>query len=177
MEYSARFKDRMLGKLMGPGAVSATMLAKETGVPQPTLSRWLREATNPAGAAMKKIEPPRPRGAGGKRWTSDEKVRVVMEATAAGEAGLGALLRREGLHQAELQRFREEVLQAAREGLRAKGQRKGLTPEQKRVRELEKELRRKEKALAEAAALLVLRGKVQAFLAECEEGETNGSDE
>jgi hypothetical protein len=37
--------------------------------------------------------------------------------------------------------------------------------ERKRVRELERELRRKEKALAETAALLVLQGKVQALWA------------
>ena len=73
--------------------------------------------------------------------------------------------------------MREEVEQAATEGLRAKGRRRGLSPEQKKIRLLEKELVRKEKALAETAALLVLRGKVQAFLAAEEEGDMNGNDE
>ena len=112
-----------------------------------------------------------------KRWRPDDKIRVVMEAAAAGEEGLGALLRREGLHEADLVRFREEVLEAATKGFEASRPKRGLSPEQKRVRQLEKELNRKDKALAEAAALLVLRGKVQAFLAADEEGDTDGSDE
>lgn len=118
-------------------------------------------------------------GGGGrrKRWTPSDKIRVVMEAAAAGEAGLGELLRREGLHEAELERFREEVLEAAAEGFEARRPRRGLTREQKELRAIKKELLRKEKALAEAAALLVLRGKVQAFLAADEEGDTDGESE
>lgn len=112
-----------------------------------------------------------------KRWNPSDKIRVVMEAAAVGEAGLGELLRREGLHQADLERFREEVLEAAAKGFEAGRPKRGLSPEQKRMRKLEKELARKEKALAEAAALLVLRGKVQAFLEAEEEGDTDGSDE
>jgi len=101
---------------------------------------------------------------------------VVMEATAAGDE-LGALLRREGLHEADLERFREEVLEAAAKGMEA-GRRRGPSREQKRVRQLEKELRRKEKALAEAAALLVLRKKAEAFFLSEEEGDdTNDENE
>jgi hypothetical protein len=87
-------------------------------------------------------------------------------------------LRREGLHQADLSRFREEILEAATVGFAALAKRSGPTPDQKRVQSLEKELRRKEKALAEAAALLVLRKKVDALFPSEEEGEnTNDSDE
>jgi hypothetical protein len=106
-------------------------------------------------------------------------IRIVREASAAGEAGLGELLRREGLHEADLERFREEVLEAAAKGFEAGRHKRGLSPEQKELRTVKKELARKEKALAEAAALLVLRGKVQAFLAEQEdeEGDTDGNNE
>jgi hypothetical protein len=41
--------------------------------------------------------------------------------------------------------------------------------DKKRIRQLEKELQRKEKALAETAALLVLRKKVQAIWGDKEE--------
>ena len=125
-------------------------------------------------ASKKKPEP----SIKSKRWTPDEKLRVVRAATALDEASLGALLRREGLHQADLSRFREEVLEAASEGFAARSKRTGPTPDQKRVQSLEKELRRTEKALAEAAALLVLRKKVDALFPSEEEGEnTNDSDE
>ena len=171
MPYSAKFKQKMIEKLTGPAARSATSLSKEVGVPQPTLSRWLRTAMVPS---MTKDES----GSGRRRrWPAEEKVRIVMEAAALDERALGAFLRREGLHEADLERFREEVQQAATEGLRPKRKR-GLSPEQKRIRKLEKELARKEKALAEAAALLVLRKKAEAFFLGEEEGDTtDGSDE
>ena len=155
--------------MAGPSGQSASSLSKEVNVAQATLSRWLARAK--VGGMSNKG------GGRRKRWRPDDKIRVVMEAAAAGEEGLGALLRREGLHEADLVRFREEVLEAATKGFEASRPKRGLSPEQKRVRQLEKELNRKDKALAEAAALLVLRGKVQAFLAADEEGDTDGSDE
>lgn len=173
--YSAKFKEKMIRKMTGPGARSANALAVNAGVSQNTLSRWLREAKlDPVNAGKQKAGP----GGARKRWTPEDKIRVVMEAAAAGEAGLGALLRREGLHQAELDTFREEVLAAAAKGLESSKKKRGPTPEQKRVRQLEKELRRKEKALAEAAALLVLRKKAEAlFPLEEEDDDTHGSNE
>lgn len=165
MRYSAKFREKMVAKMTGPTARSATSLSKEVGVAQATLSRWLNEAKL---GRMSNEERGRR-----KRWTPEEKLRVVHEAWATTDDDLGALLRREGLHEADLKRFRDEVETAALEGMRAKGRkgRRGLSPEQKRMRKLEKELKRKEKALAEAAALLVLRKKAEAFFLSEEEGD------
>ena len=41
--YPAEFKDAMISKMTEPGGRSATSLGKEIGIPQSTLSRWLRE--------------------------------------------------------------------------------------------------------------------------------------
>src|SRR5262249_48623407 len=90
-------------------------------------------------------------------WTSEQKLRVVLESLKLSEEELGAFLRREGLHEADLREWRESALEALEPASKKR------TKETKRVRELEKELRRKEKALAEAAALLVLQKKVQAI--------------
>ena len=168
VEYSDKFKNRIIARMLGPGAQSANVIAKEVGVSQPTLSRWLREAK--LRGRSKDEEKKRP----AKRWTPEEKLRVVLSAAAVGEAGLGALLRSEGLHEADLTRFRQEAL----EGLRAQSEKKprGGSADDKRVKQLEKELRRKEKALAEAAAILVLRKKVQALWGEEGEDTTEDSD-
>ena len=170
MHYSKSFREKMIVKMTGPNGRSANSLSKEVGVAQGTLSRWLR-----AG----KVSPMSERRDGRrKRWSPSEKLRVVMAATAAGESGLGELLRREGLHEADIESFREEVMSAAAEGFEARRpKRRGVSPEQKRIRALEKELLRKEKALAEAAALLVLRGKMQAFFGADEEGDTDERNE
>jgi transposase-like protein len=163
VQYSEKFKERMVAKMAGPSRTSANALSRECGVDQSTLSRWLMEAKVPAMAKQKPT--------GGKRWTAEEKLRVVLAAAAAGEAGLGELLRREGLHENDLERFRAEAL----EGLREKPERPSA--DAKRVKELEKELRRKEKALAETAAILVLRKKLNAFFSAEEEGDTGDENE
>jgi transposase len=150
MRYSEKFKSRMISKLLPPNARSAVSLSKEVGVSQATLSRWLRDAKlQPMTKNTKTTKSKR-------RRSPDEKVRVVMEATALSGEELGAFLRREGLHDADLEELRADVTEAASEGLRARRSR-GTTAEQKKIRQLERELDRKEKALAEAAALLVLR--------------------
>ena len=175
MQYSEKFKSRMVQRLTGPGARSATALSKEVGIAQGTLSRWLREAK--LGSVNK------PRDEKGKRGrrkrTPEEKYRLVAESTGLSGEELGAFLRREGLFERELEELRQEVRRAAVEGLRPAPKRRGKSPEQKRISKLEKELKRKEKALAEAAALLVLQGKVRAFLEseDDEEGDTNGNNE
>ena len=169
MRYSMKFKQKMVEKMTGPGSTTPHFLAREAGVPATTLGRWLKETKVPPMSKRQR--------SGRSRWTGEEKVRVVMEAAATDEEKLGVLLRREGLHQADLDRFRQEVLNAANEGLRPKPQRSGPSPEQKKIRALEKELARKEKALAEAAALLVLRKKAEAFFLGEEEGDTTSSND
>ena len=49
MQYSEKFKSRMVGKMAGPRGVSANALSGEVGINQPTLSRWLREARTVSG--------------------------------------------------------------------------------------------------------------------------------
>jgi transposase len=161
VEYSARFKRTMIRKMVGPGRRTAAALAKETGVAQSTLSRWLRSAGSLGSMSEDNeqgTEQRRPQD-----WSAEEKLDVITEAEGLSEEELGAFLRRKGLHEVQLKQWRD----LAREGaLGALGSRKaeGLSKaEARRVRELERELRRKDKALAEAAALLVLQKKVQAL--------------
>lgn len=149
MEYAQGFRKQMVRKMLPPMMTSATALAKESGVAQATLSKWLREARSVP--AVNKAD-----DKGAKKWTAAEKLRVVAEAMRLDESELGELLRREGLHEAQLQKWRADA-EAGLIGVRPKGRR---SPEAKRIRELERELRRKDKALAEAAAIIVLKKKL-----------------
>ena len=151
IRYSEAFKTRVLRRLVGPQAVSANRLAPEVGVSQVTLSRWLSEARSVEGMT-------RPAK---KKWTSAEKWRVVIAAQGLSETELGALLRREGLHETQLTEWQSAAIAAMVGPLPV-----GKAPpsaEAQRIRELERELRRKDAALAETAALLVLKKKVQAI--------------
>ncbi|MGQ0615052.1 MAG: hypothetical protein ACT4PV_15060 [Planctomycetaceae bacterium] len=150
MEYTASVRSSMVRKMSGPRATSATALAQETGIAQPTLSRWLREAGSVRGVASHdpKVPARRPED-----WKLEEILAAVLEAAPLAGEELGAFLRRKGIHLAHLDEWRVR-LSAAMQGTTSKP--KGGSADARRVHELEKELRRKDKALAEAAALLVL---------------------
>ena len=44
MQYPDMFKNAMIQKMTGPGAISASALSRQVDVPQATLSKWLRMA-------------------------------------------------------------------------------------------------------------------------------------
>jgi transposase len=100
-----------------------------------------------------------------RKKSAEDKVRLVFAAEALAADDLGALLRREGVHDAELGVWRTAVKTAAVAALNgsARNAAPARSAERKRILELERELRRKDKALAEAAALLILEKKRQAI--------------
>ena len=136
------FKQKMVQRLTGKDALSAWQLARETGVRQQNLSRWLQ------GARSLPIMADKPKPAV-REWTVEQKARVLADASDLDGEALTAYLQREGVKLAEYEQWRI----ALDEGGRAS------TSTIKRIRQLERELARKEKALAEAAALLVLKKK------------------
>ena len=161
VEYSTEFKRAMVKKLAGPSGNSATALAKETGVPQATLSRWLKKAGRLTAMSDDRgkeeaQEPARQRRP--EDWSAEEKLRAVIEMASFTNLELGAFLRRMGLHEAQLSDWRATAVAAL--GSAAV---KGTKAVAKRIRELEREIQRKDKALAETAALLMLQKKVRAI--------------
>ena len=90
-------------------------------------------------------------------WT-EEECAVMLEAASLSDDELGAFVRGKGLRQGNLIQWRQDMLTALGA---AKARSSRPSAETRRIRELERELARKEKALAEAAALLLLKKKVQ----------------
>jgi len=137
--YSVAFKQKMIERLTGKDAMSANQLSKETGVRQQNLSRWLWQARNlPLMESDKQTSC---------EWTVEQKARLLADASKLTGNALTAHLEREGVKFGEFEQWRL----ALEEGGRASA------ATTKRIRNLERELARKEKALAEAAALLVLK--------------------
>lgn len=177
MPYSPMFKRKMIQKMTGPDPISATTLSKQVDVPQSTLSKWLRKAglqssfaypnhncDNPVmrlSVSLKRADD----------WNPEEKLKAVLEAASLSDEQLGAYLRSKGLHATHLKQWRALMLNGLGDNTKAK---KGGA-EAKQLRELQKELRRKDKALAETAALLVLKKKVQQIWGD-EDENTAGSN-
>ena len=97
-----------------------------------------------------------------------------MEAASLGDEQLGAFLREKGLHKTHLEQWRIQMLDGLQNGF-SKKTAKQKKADKKRIRALEKEIHRKDKALAETAALLVLKKKVQEIWGD-EEDPTAGSN-
>lgn len=158
--FSVAFKQKMVQRLTGKNAVTASQLSRETGVRQQNLSRWLEEARSLPTVAKK----PKPAV---REWTVEQKARVLAEASKLDGEELTAYLEREGVKLVEYEQWRlalDEGGVASVSTIR-------------RIRQLERELARKEKALAEAAALLILKKKVETLYGEDEDDDTNVENE
>lgn len=161
--YTDSFKRKMVQRLLLPDAPSAYALAKEVGVSQPTLSRWTRSLGSVVSVSTNKMPVPASRPRRPEDWTAQERLRVVNEASRLGDAELGEFLRREGLHAETLSHWHTSARDAALDALQPAGPTRARSGDKKRIKELERQLARKDKALAEAAALLLLKKKVQAI--------------
>lgn len=153
--YSEEIKSAMVAKLARPYGISAVELSQEVGIPQQTLSRWVKEYAILGGNGGGIMKSKRPGD-----WTAEKKLKAIGEYENLDEEQRGIYLRKEGLHSAHLERWQKEFVEAYDS---RKKKTKGGDPRQKRIKELEDDLGRKEKALAETAALLVLKKKAQAI--------------
>lgn len=149
----------MVQKLVGPHAMSATALSAEVGISQGTLSRWLKHAAT-IPSRMSTADDSKAHD-----WSPEEKVAFVLEAAAVPSAELGAFLRRKGVLETQLNEWRKQVTECAVASMRppSRSDREAAAADAKKIRQLERELQRKDKALAETAALLVLKKKAQAI--------------
>jgi transposase len=143
--YGQGFNDRAVARLLPPESADVKVVAAAVGVSADTLERWRSEAL----ASGQK--------SGG--WTAVARFEAVLATAAMSEAHKAAWCREKGLFPSELEDWRKAATQA----LAQPAERSEPKVERRRIRELERELRRKDRALAEAAALLVLSKKVEAL--------------
>ena len=155
--YEKEFKEQTVKKMMPPNAISVARLSRDTGVSEATLYNWRNEYRR-HGVAVP-ADPSNP-----ECWSGENKLAVVVETAALNEMELAEYCRKKGLYPEQVARWREAaILGNARQDQLDRAARHAIQRERKQTRRLEQELRRKDKALAEAAALLVLRKKAQAI--------------
>ena len=101
-------------------------------------------------------------------WTAEERLQALVETASLSPEETSAWCRAKGVHTHHLAQWKKDFLTGASEGSKPKRSVES-SKLQKKVRSLEKDLRRKEKALAEASALLLLKKKVDAIWGDQEE--------
>lgn len=159
-KHSKEKKQHALALMSALEKLSVAEVAVRTGVSKATLYLWQREA-RAQGLAV-------PAGGGvAEGWSARDKFGVVVETAGLSEAELAEYCRKKGLFIEQVRAWRQVCESAI--GAGAGEAVAGLRDARKRNRQLEKELRRKERALAEAAALLVLSRKLEAFRTEGED--------
>lgn len=147
--YSSEFKEAIVAKIVNRGNQTIDEICGREGVGKSTAANWLRARASVAVMAKQKTA---------KKWTPEEKLKAIIETSTMSEEELGVFLRREGLHSHQLEAWREEVLKGLAPAPRKPQSKKDERDE--KIKDLERELRRKDKALAEASALLILQKKI-----------------
>jgi hypothetical protein len=102
-------------------------------------------------------------------WTAAARLQAVIATAAMDEAQRSAWCREHGVYATQLLQWKDDATTALGESREERVSPQSIREDRKRIKELERELRRKDRALAEAAALLVLSKKMEAIFQRAED--------
>lgn len=151
--YSPELKEQILKRMLTPSNQSVAQISRDTGIPKATLYAW-KQQFQTQGFVMSTPSNRTP------SWDGRAKLAALMHTTAMNDAERSVYCRENGLYPEQLDAWQQafESLDASKPA-----DKKALAAERKKNRQLEKELLRKDRALAETAALLTLSKKAQAI--------------
>lgn len=158
--HSPEFKEQLIRKSLPPHNQRMADLSHESGLHVNTLYKWKRQLI-----AQGVIVSTKKTHTG--KWSSKAKLTALMQTAAMNEIERAAYCREHGLYPEQLAAW-----QAAFEEIdldEVPVSKATLAAERRKTQQLERELRRKEKALAETAALLTLSKKARAIWGDNEE--------
>jgi len=151
--------------MLPPNNEPVSKISKETKISIATLHKW-KKSINSSGHLTSSTKQP------GGRWSSQDRFLIVMETASMNEVELSKYCRTKGLYIEQVKEWKNVCMQAnggvAEEASRLN---KEMKVKDKAIKSLEKELLRKDKALAETAAILVLRKKLHTLLGTDDEEE------
>jgi transposase len=129
-----------VARLLPPESSAIDVVSREVGVSVATLERWRADGlANGSG------------GGSSQRWTAAARLQAVIITAAMDEATRSAWCREQGLYAAELEAWKQDAIAGLGEPRAASAVE--ARQDRRRVKELERELHRKDKALAETAIL------------------------
>ena len=156
MGYTPERKAAVLSRMLVPQNMALRQLSREEGIPEAMLHEWRAQARG-KGQLMADAK------AGPEGWISRDKFAAVLGTAAVSEADLAAYCRKRGLFAEQIKTWRMACEPANDRDRTSNARLSAATQQEKqRVKDPERELARKDKALA-AAALLILRRKAAAL--------------
>ena len=161
--YNETIKADVKRRMSPPARQSVAQISKELGIHLATLYAW-RKAWRLQGEVVPASEK------APETWSSADKFTVVLESAGLNATELGAFCRERGLYPEQVDRWRQAAQDANANSMLTMADQKDLEKrhqqDQREIKRLQQELRRKDKALAEAAALLMASKKIQAYWGE-----------
>lgn len=152
IKRSEEFRMAAVQKFHGRGSRKIEEIAKDLGVSSWSLYQWSKRYATSHG--MKKSDK-RPQD-----WNATEKFKAVIEFENLEQEKQGEFLRREGLHTDHIAAWKNNMQSGLESSSKLSStERTERAEDRKKIKELERELHRKDKALAETTALLVLKKK------------------
>jgi transposase-like protein len=160
MSYPGIIKESALEKMFHTD-LSLRQISDELSIPRATLHCWKKQYSminNDSEAINTPAE----------SWTPEEKFAVVLESATLSEVELNAYCREKGVYPGQIKAWREACIRGNQPQDKHLRRKASYQQHKRKINTLERELKRKEKALAEMAALLVLRKKYDALWEEPE---------
>jgi transposase-like protein len=157
-QYSDEFKEQALAKVYSRGNRTIQAIADELNLSIHTLKTWMSHTPSTDHRPAQSAPAQRPQD-----WRPEQRLQALQESHGLSGEALNAWCREHGLFAHQLAQWKTEFCTATRSGS-SREESQNLRSLKAENQRLERELRRKEKALAEAAALLVLQKKFQALL-------------
>lgn len=155
-KYATELKESIIARLLPPRNESVPNISRESGIPVDTLYTWRIQYRNIQRSLTTEVI------RSNRNYENEEKLMAVIESASLSEIELGEYCRRKGFYPEQIAGWRASIVK----GLSSKpdkADREQLQQQVKVNKQLHQELNRKEKALAEVAALLVLGKKVAAL--------------
>jgi len=161
-KYSTERKAAVMRKLLPPNNQPVAEVAKAEGITEATLYTWRKQAQQqgiPVPGSGKQTDD----------WSAEAKFATVVETATMNAVQISEYSRSKGLYPEQIKRWRQACIEGTELSVeQQQNQRAATRRDKQRIQSLERELTRKEKALAETAALLVLRKKLDALWEENE---------
>ena len=150
MNYPKEYQKQIVQRLLKPDGPSVNELSLETGIGLSTLYKWTQSAKNGQMSGSKKSP---------RQWSLQKKFTILMQAREKPSVEIGKWLREQGLTEEHIRKWEIEISQ----NLTQKTSKQSRS-DAKKIKSLEKDLRKKSDALAEVSALLILKKKFDAFM-------------
>lgn len=152
--YSPERKAAVIARMLPPHSQSVYQISRQEGIPANTLYGWRSQAGIPTQSAVNESKRPQ-------EWSQDARFAALVETAPLSAHAVAEYCRRKGLYPEQIQQWKDEFMQPDQREERAL-----IKKQQKEIQQLNREIARKDKALAEAAALLILEKKLKAFFDE-----------